>query len=87
MDFFFFFFFGGGGGGWALRNRTTFFFFFFFFFLGGWGCHFYTFKGVLMSRYRIGIFFWAANFEIFFSIPDIPVFWGVFWWGGVGGKL
>ena len=49
---FIFFFWGGGG----ITKSDYFFFFFFFFFLGG-GCHFYTLKGVLMSRYKMGIFF------------------------------
>ena len=34
----------------------------------------------------MGIFFWAANFQIFLGIPDIPTF---FFWGvgvGFGGK-
>ena len=29
----------------------------------------------------MGIFFWAANFQIFLGIPDIPDF---FFFGGVG---
>ena len=66
---YFFFFLGGGGG--SIRNRT--FFFFFFFFWGGGG-HFFTLYGVLRSKYRMGIIFWAANFQIFLGIPDIPDF-------------
>ena len=37
----------------------------------------------------MGIFFWAANFQIFLGIPDIPDFFfggGGGWGGGVGGK-
>ena len=36
----------------------------------------------------MGIFFWAANFQFFFGIPDIPDIPDFFYWGGggVGGK-
>ena len=32
----------------------------------------------------MGIFFWAANFQIFLGIPDIPDFFFFFFWGGGG---
>ena len=32
----------------------------------------------------MGIFFWAANFQIFLGIPDIPDFFFFFWGGGGG---
>ena len=93
MDFFL-----GGGGGWgggeggSLRNRTVSFFFsffFFFFFWGGGGVgdvisiHYMA----LRSRFRMGIFIWTANFQIFLGIPDIPdffFFFFFFWGGGMG---
>ena len=35
----------------------------------------------------MGIFFWAANFQIFLDIPDIPdVFFFFFFGGGGGGR-
>ena len=35
----------------------------------------------------MGIFFWAANFQIFLGIPDIPDFFYFFLGGGgFGGK-
>ena len=55
---------------------------------GGRGC-FFTFEGFLRSRYRMGILFWAAKFQIFFGMPDIPVFCMCFFFlegGGGGGK-
>ena len=54
------------------------------FFLGGGG-HFYTFWGVLRSRYRMGIIFWGTNFQIFLGIPDIPDFFSGGGGGGGGG--
>ena len=50
----------GGGEGWSLQNWTI---------LVG---HFYTFYGFLRSKYRIGVFFGIAKFQIFFDMPDIP---------------
>ena len=32
----------------------------------------------------MGIFFWAANFQIFLGIPDIPDFFDFFFAVGVG---
>ena len=65
------FFFWGGG---SLRNWT-------FFFFGG-GVFLY-----IIGRFKVkvqnGNIFWAANFQIFLGIPDIPDFF--FFWGGGGG--
>ena len=71
-------------------------FFFFFFFFGGGGV--ITKSGGGSFLYRTGRFkvkiqngniFWAANFQIFLGIPDIPDFFFYylffFFWGG-GGK-
>ena len=76
------YFFGGGvGGGGSLRNRP--------FFLGGGGVisiHFRAFKG----QDTEWEFFWAANFQIFLGIPDIPDFFFdfffilFFFWVGCG---
>ena len=49
-----------GGGGWSLQNCSI---------LVG---YFYTFLNFLWSRYRMGIYFGAAPFQIFFGMPDIP---------------
>ena len=69
--FFYFFFWGGGGGGkGSLRNRSIFFSFFFFW---GGGAFLYI-SGLLRSRFRMGIYFRAAKFQIFFGMPDIPDF-------------
>ena len=61
------------GVGESLRN-WTFFIFFIFFFWGGGGVSFLYILGRSRSRYRMGIFFGAANFQIFLGIPDIPDF-------------
>ena len=79
MIFFFIFYWGGWGGG-SLRNRTM-FFFFFFFFLGGGGVisiHFRVFKVKIQNRN----IFWAAEFQIFLGMPDIPDFFLCVWGGG-----
>ena len=49
--------------------------------MGGGGGHFYTLIGRFKVKVQNGIFFWAANFQIFLGIPDIPDFF----WGGGGG--
>ena len=56
MDIFFFFFFGGGGGG----GR------------GGRGESFLYIIGRFKVKIQNGNIFWAANFQIFLGIPDIP---------------
>ena len=87
MDIFFFFFGGGGGRGGHYEIRL-FFFFFFFFFGGRGGVSFLYIIGRFKVKIQNGIFFWAANFQIFLGIPDIPDFFFFFlrWgWGGVGG--
>ena len=72
---FFFFFLGGGGG--SLRNRI------FFFFWGG-GSFLY-----IIGRFKVkiqnGNIFWAANFQIFLGIPDIPDFFFLFFFAVGGG--
>ena len=37
-----------------------------------WGSHFYTYKGFLLLRYRIGKCFGVAKFKIFLGMHDIP---------------
>ena len=55
---------------------------FFFFFGGGGGGHFYTLIGRFKVKVQNGYIFWAANFQIFLGIPDIPDFF--FLGGGWG---
>ena len=97
------FFFGGGEGGWggvgvtfrSLRNRSIFcifcIFFFFFFFLGGGGERgsFLYIKGLFKVKIQNGNIFWAAKFQTYLGMPDIPdffFFFFFFWGGGVGDK-
>ena len=76
-----FFFLGGGGGGWGVITKSA-------FFLGGGGVSFLYILGCLKVKIQNGNFFWAANFQIFLGIPDIPDFFLIFFlfdffWGGV----
>ena len=74
----FFFFFGGGG---SLRNRI------FFFWGGGVGgrVSFLYIIGRFKVKIQNGNIFWAANFQIFLGIPDIPDFFLIFFFlGGWG---
>ena len=64
---------GGGGGGGAL--------FFFIIFLEG-GVSFLYILGLFKVNIQNGNIFWAANFQIFLGMPDIPDF---FFGGGMGG--
>ena len=90
--FFFFFFFGGGGGGVIMKSYYFFFillfiylFFFFFFLGGGGGVSFLYIIGLFKVKIQNGNIFWAANFQIFLGIPDIPVcFFVVVFLGGRG---
>ena len=74
------------GGGGSLRNRTIFFLFFFFFFGGGgglgWGVISIHFRAVKIQN---GNIIWAAKFQIFLGIPDIPDFFFFFFFFGGGG--
>ena len=67
---------GGGGKGGSLRNRT----FFLFFFGGGGegGVSFLYMTGRFKVKIQNGNIFWAANFQIFLGIPDIPDFFFFF---------
>ena len=84
MWIFFFFFGGGGGGGGGVITKADYFFFYFFFGVGGGGSFLY-----IIGRFKVKIknvnIFWAANFQIFLGIPDIPDFFFIFWGGGGGG--
>ena len=73
--FIFILFFWGGGGGGVLTKSD-------YFFSGGWGGSFLYIKGHFKVQIQNGNIFWAANFQIFLGIPDIPDF---FWGGGGGG--
>ena len=76
MDIFLF----GGGGG---HFEIGLFFFFFFFWGGGGGLSFLYIIGRFKVKIQNGNIFWAANFQIFLGIPDIPDFF--FFFGGGGG--
>ena len=58
-----------------------FFFFFFFFFWGGGGSLRNRILGLLKVKIQNGNIFWAAKFQIFLGMPNIPDF---FFWGGGG---
>ena len=58
------FFLGGG----SLRNRTIFFIFFIIFFGRG------VISGLFKVKIQNGNIFWAAKFQIFLGMPDIPDF-------------
>ena len=75
------FFYGGGG-----HYGTGLFFFFFFWGGGGvWGVISIHFRAVKIQN---GNIIWAAKFQIFFGIPDIPDFFFFFFSvGGGGGGL
>ena len=82
MIFFFFFFFWGGGGHYEIGL-------FFFFWGGGWegGVSFLYIIGHFKVKIQNGNIFWAANFQIFLGIPDIPDLFYLFiiiffFWGG-----
>ena len=71
---------GGGGGHFEIG---LFFFFFFFWGGGGGGLSFLYIIGRFKVKIQNGNIFWAANFQIFLGIPDIPDFF--FFLGGGGG--
>ena len=80
MDIFFVW----GGGGVITKSD-------YFFFLGGGGGGRVSFLYII-GRFKLkiqnGNIFWAANFQIFLGIPDIPdlfiYLFFFFWWGGGG---
>ena len=63
------------------------FFVFFFFFGGGGGSFLYT-LGIFKVNTQNGNILWAAIFQIFLGMPDIPVFFFFFFFflGGGGGR-
>ena len=70
------------GGGGSLRNRTI------FFWGGGGRVSFLYITGRFKLKIQNGNIFWAANFQIFLGIPDIPdLFIYLFFFGGGGGGL
>ena len=73
--YFFFFFFGGGGGGGGVITISD-----YFFFLRGGGAFLYI-LGLFKVKIQNGIIFWAAKFQIFLGMPDIPDFFFVGGWG------
>ena len=77
--FFFFFFWGGGGGGGGITKWDYFDLFIFF---GGGGESFLYILGFFKIKIQKGNIFWAAKFQIFLGMPDIPDF---FFLGGGGG--
>ena len=76
--FFFFFFFGGGGGWgghfWVITKSDNFFY-------RGGGRSFLFILGLFKVKIQNGNIFWAAKFQIFLGMPDIPDFF----FGGGGG--
>ena len=62
----------------SIRNRTIFIFFF-----GGGGGSLLYILGLFKVKIQNGNIFWAAKFQIFLGMPDIPDFFGG---GGIGGK-
>ena len=63
---------GRGGGGGSLQNRTI--FLFLFFWGGGGGLSFLYILGLFKVKLQNGNIFWAAKFQIFLGMPDIPDF-------------
>ena len=56
----------------VITKLDFFFFFFFFFFLGGGGVLYIL--GLFKVKIQNGNIFWAAKFQIFLDMPDIPDF-------------
>ena len=54
----------------SLRNRTI------FFFVGGGGGSFLYNLGLFKVKIQNENIFWAAKFQIFIGMPDIPDFFG-----------
>ena len=82
MDFFFFFFFFFWGGGGGITKWDYFDLFIFF-----WGGESFLYiLGFFKIKIQKGNIFWAAKFQIFLGMPDIPDFFFFFLGGGVGGK-
>ena len=84
MDLFFFFFWGGGEGGAGGHYEIGLFFFFLW---GGGGVSFLYILGFFKVKIQKGNIFWAAKFQIFLGMPDIPDFFLIFFQVGGGGGV
>ena len=77
----YFFLFGSGGGGGHYEIRLVILFYFIYFFFGGGGSFLYI-LGLFKVESQNGNIFWAAEFQIFLGMPDIPDFLFYFFLGG-----
>ena len=68
----------GGDGGWGQYEVRL-------FFEGGGGRSFLYILGLFKVKIQNGNIFWAAKFQLFLGMPDIPDFFFFFFLGGGGG--